>query len=288
VTALPDGIDQLIREGLSIADGDDEDNVDRDFEPEERASSIKRNIEDLSEAIAFLAGNESSLGHNESSFPRWLAAKILRDTLNLDVIGGFDHKDVEAMRADGNSLAEAWAKGGLEPMDIAALATEARVSDETARKFRLRIRRERKIDIGIPLAFYNRASLASIGEMADVDIDELLRAIHADAGSGDELRATAMKSLSAAARRFANGRRKVIGGVVERALHGELGAFPVEIVSAKVKAVTRIKSGGCAFHDQEGLISEAGQDDERTRRCEGIHGLYNAEGHRRSEVASHD
>lgn len=281
VTALPDGIDQLIREGLSLGDRDDEDNVDRDFEPdgEERASSIKRNIVDLSEAIALLAEKERGLGHNESSFPRWLATKILRDTLYLDVIGGFDHKDVEAVRADGNSLAQAWAAGGLEPMDIAALATKARVSDETARNFRLKIRRERKIDIGIPLAFYNRASLAAIGEMGDVDIGELLRAIHADAGSGDELRDAAMNSLSAAARRFANGRRKVIGGVVERALHGELGAFPVEIVSAKVKAVTRIKSGAryqsrtAPSTSKRGLFPKPGRTTKERDAAKGFRGF---------------
>ena len=33
VTAHPDGIDQLIREGLPVGNGDDEDTVDRDIEP---------------------------------------------------------------------------------------------------------------------------------------------------------------------------------------------------------------------------------------------------------------
>jgi len=246
VTAHPDGIDQLIREGLATGNGDDEDTVDRGFEPdgEQRGLSVKRNIADLSEAIAYLAENENGLGHNQGSFPRWLARKILRDTLNLDVIGGFAQKDVEAVCADKNPVAQAWAKGGVEPMDTAALASKAKVSDETARKFRSKIRAERKIDIGIPLAFYNRASLAAIREMDDDIISKIVAAIHADATSGDDqLHAVAIKSLSAAARRFADGRRDVIGGAVEGPLHGVLGVFPVDIVSAKVTALTRIKSG---------------------------------------------
>jgi len=246
VTAHPDGIDQLIREGLAVDDGDDEDTVDRGFEPdgEQRGLSIKRNIADLSEAIAHLAENENGLGHNQGSFPRWLARKILRDTLNLDVIGGFAQKDVEAVCADKNPVAQAWAKGGVEPMDTAALASKANVSDEAARRFRSRIRAERKIDIGIPLAFYNRASLAAIREMDDDIVGKIVAAIYADATSGDnQLHAVAIKSLSAAARRFADGRRDVIGGAVEGPLHGALGEFPIESVRAKVKALTPIKSG---------------------------------------------
>ena len=259
VTAHPDGIDQLIREGLPVDNGDEEDTVDRDFEPdgEQRGSPIKRNIEDLSEAIGHLAEKEKDLGHNQGSFPRWLARKILRDTLNLDVIGGFAQKDVEAVCADKNQVARAWAKGGVEPMDTHALASEAKVSDEAARKYRSKIRADRKIDIGIPLAFYNQASLAAIREMDDDIIGKIVAAIHADATSGDDqLREVAIKSLSAAARRFADGRRDVVGGAVNRSLKGELGVFRVEVVSAKVKALTRIERGA---RDQSRVAKPAGK-----------------------------
>ena len=246
VTAYPNGIDQLIREGLPVDNGDDEHTVDPGLDPdgEQRGSPIKRNIEDLSEAIAHLAEKEKVLGHNRGSFPRWLARKILRDTLNLDVIGGFAQKDVEAVCADKNQVAQAWARGGIEPMDTHALASKAKVSDEAARRYRLKIRAERKIEIGIPLAFYNRASLAVIREMDDDIIGKIVAAIHADGTSeDDQLREVAIKSLYAAAQRFANGRRDVIGGAVNRSLKGELGVFSVEVVSAEVKALTRIKSG---------------------------------------------
>jgi hypothetical protein len=259
VTAYPDGIDQLIREGLPVDNGDDEDTVDPGFDAdgEQRGSPIKRNIKDLSEAIAHLAEKEKGLGHNQGSFPRWLARKILRDTLNLDVIGGFTQKDVEAVAADKNQVTQAWAKGGVEPMDTNALASEAKVSDEAARKYRSRIRAERKIDIGIPLAFYNRASLAAIREMDDDIISKIVAAIHADATSGDDqLREVAIKSLSAAARRFADGRRDVIGGAINRSLKGELGVFRVEVVSTKVKALTRIERG---VRDQSRVAKPAGR-----------------------------
>ena len=161
------------------------------------------------------------------------------------MIGGFAQKDVEAVCAEKNPVAQAWAKGGVEPMDTDALASKAKVSDEAARRYRLKIRAERKINIGIPLAFYNRASLAAIREMDDDIIGKIVAAIYADGTpEDDQLREVAIKSLYAAAQRFADGQQDdVIGGAVNRSLKGELGVFCVEVVSAKVKALTRIKSG---------------------------------------------
>ena len=137
VTAFPDGIDQLIREGLGVTTSDEEDDVYADFKP----VAVMRNAADFREAIAHLAENEIGSGDNQGSFPRSLARKILRDILHLDVIGCFAQKDVEAVCADTSAVAQAWARGGVEPMDTGALAFEAKVSDEMARKFRSKISR---------------------------------------------------------------------------------------------------------------------------------------------------
>ena len=46
------------------------------------------------------------------------------------------------------------------------------------------------------------------------------------------------RQLIAAAKRFAQGRRKVIGATVQGALAGQLGDFPVKEVSAEIEALT--------------------------------------------------
>jgi hypothetical protein len=44
---------------------------------------------------------------NRGSFAQWLVTKTLRDTLRLDVVGGFEQKDVEALAAAQDEVARA-------------------------------------------------------------------------------------------------------------------------------------------------------------------------------------
>ena len=70
--------------------------------------------------------------------------KTLRDTLRLDVVGGFEQKDVEALAADTNEVARAWAQRGIEPMDFTAWTQAANLDYEKARHYRNKVRDEFK------------------------------------------------------------------------------------------------------------------------------------------------
>ena len=234
MTAHPTGMESLIREGRRAEqdqDGDDGDEADT-------SDGVARNVRDvfaMSKALAALAAQAADRRQNSGSFARWLVTKMLRGTLYLDVVGGFDQNDVERLATSTIPLAKAWAGGAIEPMDIEALAQAAGVAYEAARRYRKKLRDEQKIDIGVPRAFYSGVTVAAAGAMGR-------NALNALAGAVAEADAAAAGSLwVAAAKRFADGRRKVIGAPVEYALVGQLGAFPVEEVSAKIEALTPLK-----------------------------------------------
>jgi hypothetical protein len=231
VTAHPTGIDQLIREGLRAEqdqDGDESDDADT-------ADGAARNVRDvgaMSEAIAALAAQAADRGQNSGSFAQWLVTKMLRDTLYLDVVGGFDQTDVETFATSPNPLAKVWAKA-IEPMNIDELAQATGIDYERVRRFRKKQRDEHKIDIGVPRAFYSGVTAA--GATARSALDAL-------AGALSKADVTAAGGLVVdAAKRFADGRRKVIGAAVEDALAGRLGEFPVEEVSGEIKAPAPLK-----------------------------------------------
>ena len=98
------------------------------------------------------------------SFADWLAVEILRDTLYLDVIGGFKHQDLESLVKLDDGVAEAWEHGETSAMDNEALADAAGVVGETVRRRRQEWREKYKIEVGIPRVFYDAMGiLAAIG-----------------------------------------------------------------------------------------------------------------------------
>ena len=89
-----------------------------------------------------------------------------------------------------------------------------------------------KIDIGVPRAFYDGVTVAAAGAMDPTALRALAGALAKDDPTD------VGRQLIEAAKRFAEGRRKVIGATVQAALAGRLGDFPVKEVSAEVEALT--------------------------------------------------
>src|SRR5271166_5440774 len=91
-------------------------------------------------------------------------ARLYRDdaTLRLDVVGGFEQKDIEALATTSNEMAKAWADGGIKPMDFTAWTLAANLDYEKARRYRNKVRDEHKIDIGVPRA---RPALMSVDDL---------------------------------------------------------------------------------------------------------------------------
>ena len=244
VTAHPTGIVQLIRAGDRVAyqsqDGDqsnESDAVDEndDMDTSDGGAQSDRNVLALSNAIEMLGAQADDRPQICGTFDQWLVTKMLRDTLRLDVVGGFDQKDVEALAGDTNEVARAWADGGIEPMDFTAWTQAANLDYEKARRYRNKMRAERKIDIGVPRAFYDGVTVAAAGAMDP----NALRALAGALAKDDPM--DVGRQLIAAAKRFAQGRRKVIGAAVQAALAGHLGDFPVKEVSAEIEALPRRK-----------------------------------------------
>src|SRR5271166_2686894 len=239
VTAHPTGIVQLIRAGRGADQdqdgvesgesdaGDENDDADRS----DGGARSDRDVWAMSNAIEALAAQAVDRQQNLGSFAQWLVTKTLRDTLRLDVVGGFEQKDIEALATTSNEMAKAWADGGIKPMDFTAWTLAANLDYEKARRYRNKVRDEHKIDIGVPRAFYDGVTVAAAGAMDS----NALRALAGALAKGDPT--DVGRQLIGAAKRFAEGRRKVIGATVQGALAGQLGEFPVEEVSAEIEAL---------------------------------------------------
>jgi hypothetical protein len=240
VTAHPTGIVQLIREAnwgcptpdddqsMEFDENDDTDMSDGGERSDRDAFAVSTAIDMLWQAHD---RGQPLYGSNYGTFGQWLVAKTLRDTLRLDVVGGFEQQDVEALAADTNEVARAWADGGIGPMNFKAWAQAANLDYEKARRYRNSVRDDFKIDIGVPRAFYDGVTVAAAGAMDP----NALRALAGALAKDDPMDAGGQ--LIAAAKRFAEGRRKVIGATVEAALAGRLGDFPVKEVSGEIEAL---------------------------------------------------
>ena len=240
VTAHPTGIVQLIREanwGCPTPDDDQSMEFDEndDTDVSDGGERSDRDVFAVSTAIDMLwqahDRGQPLYGSTYGTFGQWLVAKTLRDTLRLDVVGGFEQQDVEALAADTNEVVRAWTDGGIGPMNFKAWAQAANLDYEKARRYRNSVRDDFKIDIGVPRAFYDGVTVAAAGAMDPTALRALAGALAKD----DSM--DAGRQLIAAAKRFAEGRRKVIGATVEAALAGRLGDFPVKEVSAEIEAL---------------------------------------------------
>ena len=240
VTAHPTGLVQLIGAGDGAAQTQDNDQSNKsdagdgnhEAHTSEGGARSDRDVFGLSRAIEALAAQAVDRRQNRGSFARWLVTKMLRDMLHLDAVGGFEQRDVEAVAATPNEVAKAWVDGGIEPMDFASWTQAAGLDYENARRYRNKVRYEHKIDIGVPRAFYDGVTVAAAGAMDP----NALRALAGALAKADPTEVG--RRLIEGAKRFAEGRRKVIGATVQGALAGQLGEFPVEEVSAEVEALT--------------------------------------------------
>jgi hypothetical protein len=239
VTAHPTGLAQLIGAGRGTdLDQDDVESSEshagdgnHDADTTEGGARTDRNVFAISRAIEALAEQAVDGRQNRGSFPGWLVRKMLRDFLRLDVVGGFEQKDVETVAATSNEVARAWADGGMEPMDFVSWTQDANLDYEKARRYRNKVRDEHKIDIGVPRAFYDGVTVAATGAMDPNALCALAGAL-AKADPSEVGR-----RLIDGAKRFAEGRRNVIGATVQSVLAGQLGDFPVKEVRAEIEAL---------------------------------------------------
>jgi hypothetical protein len=205
VTAHPTGIVQLIREanwGCPTPDDDQSMEFDENDDTDTSDGGVRsdRDVFAVSTAIDMLWQahdlGQPLYGSIYGTFGQWLVAKTLRDTLRLDVIGGFEQQNVEALAADTNEVARAWADGGIGPMNFKAWARAANLDYEKARRYRNKVRDEHKIDIGVPRAFYDGVTVAAAGAMDP----NALRAL-AGALAKDDPTDVGRQLIAAAARR---------------------------------------------------------------------------------------
>jgi hypothetical protein len=240
VTAHPTGIVQLIREanwGCPTKDDDQSMEFDENDDTDTNDGGVRsdRDVFAVSTAIDVLwqahDRGQPLYGSIYGTFGQWLVAKTLRDTLRLDVVGGFEQQDVEALAADTNEVVRAWADGGIGPMNFKAWAQAANLDYEKARRYRNSVRDDFKIDIGVPRAFYDGVTIAAAGAMDPNDLRALAAALAKDDPTD------VGRQLIATAKRFAEGRQKVIGATVQAALAGRLGDFPIKEVSAEIEAL---------------------------------------------------
>ena len=240
VTAHPTGLAQLIGAGrgtdLHQDDGENSEpeagDGDHDAARTDGGARPDRNAFGMSRAIEALAAQAVNRRQNRGSFGQWLVTKTLRDLLHLDAIGGFEQEDVEAVAATSHEVARVWADGEIESMDFSSWAQAAGLDYEKARLYRNKARDEHKIDIGVPRAFYDGVTVAAAGAMDP----NALRTLAGALAKADPTEVG--RRLIEGAKRFAEGRRKVIGATVQGALAGQLGKFRVEEVSAEVEALT--------------------------------------------------
>jgi hypothetical protein len=222
VTTYPDGIASLVTAGQEACKNHDwgDDEIYAGFVEDE---PVDRTVQSLTLAI-------DALAQTHGSFPKYLATKIIRDTLCLDVISGFTHEGLGSFVGLDDPVALAWRRGGSSTMDNKALALAAKVSTETVRRRLQEWREKYKIHLRIPHAIYDAlVTLAPIGA-TDVKTREALAAALAKKESAQTFELM-LKALEG----FEETRLTVIGPAVESALAGRLGHFRVEEVTTAIK-----------------------------------------------------
>jgi hypothetical protein len=128
VMAHPTGIAELLHEAnCGCLTQDDDQSMEFDERSGRDVFAVSMAIDTLWQADD---RGQPLYGSIYGSFPNWLVAKTLRDTLRLDVVGGFEKQDVEALAADTNEVARAWADGGIGPMNFKAWAQAANLDYE--------------------------------------------------------------------------------------------------------------------------------------------------------------
>jgi hypothetical protein len=168
-------------------------------------------------------------GHGQLSrlsFGRWLARKALCETLNLDAIALFTRSDLDTLVGLDDGVAKAWRDSDSLEVDFKAVAEAAKVNVQTVRNRRSDWRRQYKIDISLPHAFY--LTLVTVSPVVAMDGDA--RAALSKALSHPEAQQT-FDLLKQAAKDFDRRRRTIIGMVVEDAQKGNLGSFRVRAIA---------------------------------------------------------